>query len=170
MKIVIAVFVALLSLAACSPSDTNASELIDTTVAELPESGSTTSISVPSEIEGSSTASSTVPVLQGPSFVDGLELGAVLLHNPTSGGGDLPELGWDRVDGVDRYNIFVFDAQGDLYWSWSTTENALFVGGIETDNPDAPGPRILPGMTWAVLGIDASGALVAQSEMRPISP
>jgi len=129
-----------------------------------------TSITLQPDSEVADTTSPTTPEPLGPALLSSLDLEAILLENPTSGGGTLQKLSWSSVEGVDRFDIFVFGTGGDLYWSWSTPKTSVFIGGIETQNLNAPGPRILPGMTWSVLGFDATDVLVAQSEVRAISP
>lgn len=170
MKVVAICVVGVLLLTACSPADQGASKVGATTVSVSLESDAATSTTVLPKTVVEPTTSSTTPEPQGPSFLEGLDLEVVLLLNPTTGGGDLPELAWELTDGVTRYDVFVFDSEGDLYWSWSTSGSSIYLGGVETDHPNAPGPRIFPGMTWSVLGFDASGVFVAQSEVRPISP
>jgi hypothetical protein len=36
--------------------------------------------------------------------------------------------------------------------------------------PDASGPRVAEGTSWAVVARDAAGGIVAVSEQRPIEP
>ncbi|MEN8039940.1 MAG: hypothetical protein ABFR95_00370 [Actinomycetota bacterium] len=108
--------------------------------------------------------------LVGPPAIPTLDLDVIVLDNPTSGGGSMQELAWGSVNDGVRYDVVMFDSLGDLYWSWSTVETSVFMGGVETTLENPPGPQILEGMTWFVLAFDESGGLVAQSEVRAIAP
>jgi hypothetical protein len=66
--------------------------------------------------------------------------------------------------------VFVFDPDGAAYWSWSTPDTSVVVGGLDSDDPSVPGARIWTELTWTVIGIDAEGAPIAQGELRPIAP
>jgi len=106
----------------------------------------------------------------GPLFVEGTALATMLLQAPTTGAGSRPLLQWDAVAGVDTYMVFVFDPDGAPYWSWATTDTEVVVGGVESDDPILPGPRIWTELTWTVIGVDDGGVPIAQSELRPIAP
>jgi hypothetical protein len=154
---------AALALAACSPAE-------DPKVTESNPAGTNTA-AITSGTVASRTGSATddlEPV--GPMFVEGAAMTTLLLRTPTTGVGSRPLLEWDPVAGVDRYLVFIFDPDGTPYWSWSTADPEVFVGWLEPDDPNTPGPRIWTELTWTVLGLDTAGVPIAQSELRPIAP
>lgn len=94
----------------------------------------------------------------------------VELSTEQSGGGDRPLLEWVPVEGVDVYGVYLYAPDESIYWTWQGYETSVFVGG-ETQLPDSmPGPSVVDGMTWSVVGFDADFLPVAVSDVRPIAP
>jgi len=114
------------------------------------------------------TAASTTTEAAGPLF--GSFDQAVTLLTATSGGGIRPLLQWDPVSGADHYGVYVYAPNGDLYWSWLTTDTSVHVGGEPVLHDDAPGPSVAEGMSWAVVAYDAAQLPLAVSAQRPIAP
>jgi hypothetical protein len=90
---------------------------------------------------------------------------------PERGAGTAPTFRWDAVDGVDRYQLFVRDAQGRAIWAWEGTGTSVRLGGLSIDLPaGAAGPRLTAGATWLVLALGADGRVRAVSAVRPTNP
>lgn len=92
------------------------------------------------------------------------------LRTPTEGEGLRPTLRWVAVDGADLYGVYLYDPDGAVYWTWRGEGTEVPVGGSPRLDDDAPGPRVTPGMTWAVVAWDADLLPVAASAERPIGP
>ncbi len=166
------------TLAACAPAanQDNGETAPDTTITADAAASSTTVTSDTTPATATETAPPTTQTPPpdsgpaGPLFVDGTALSTILLQAPTTGAGSRPLLQWEAVAGVDTYMVFVFDPDGAPYWSWATTDTEVVVGGVDSDDPILPGPRIWTELTWTVIGVDDAGVPVAQSELRPIAP
>lgn len=101
-------------------------------------------------------------------FLEGLDVPEIEQLTPRSGGGHRPLLEWSPVEGAVDYELTFFDREGFLYWAWEGSETSVFLGGVEA--PDGtPGPAALEGMSWAVVALDESGTVIAQSRVRSIS-
>ena len=90
---------------------------------------------------------------------------------PDQGVGTYPLFEWTAVPGAARYLLFVFDADGVMFWAWEGTATSVYLGGL--DQPPTPGgmgPALDVPMSWAVIAFDAGGNLVAGSPTRPIAP
>lgn len=120
--------------------------------------------------EGSPTAATDTSSLEHPSAGSQLGLPGIELLTPSSGGGTRPILEWTEVNGADHYLVSVKTAEGNGYWAWRTDTTSVPVGGPPRLNEEAVGPRIVTGMTWSVIALDRSDAIIAASNNRPIAP
>lgn len=162
----------LLLLAACTsdqPSD--ATIAASTTSANQPAS----STSAPSEgtttTHTESVATTTAaPVEEGAPYIETIVIPGVTLLTPAFGGGERPLLHWEPVEGAAWYQAIVLTSGGETYWTWPTEETEVFVSGIQSNSATSTGPRISPGMAWVVVAFDDADQLMAQSNIRPISP
>ena len=108
---------------------------------------------------------------QGEPFLNVPGIGQVILLTDVQGGGEFPLFAWEPVSGAERYQLVVFDEAGEPYWAWEGAQTQVYMGGAESQPPaDSSGPVISAGYTWAVVSYDASGQVLASSELRPISP
>jgi hypothetical protein len=89
---------------------------------------------------------------------------------PEAGGGDRPDLEWAPVDGAVRYDVTVLAPDGSVYWGWSGSETSVPLGGFPRLVPEAAGPRIITGMSWTVVAVDADAFPLAIGGPRPLSP
>jgi hypothetical protein len=98
-------------------------------------------------------------------------IASVSLLTPPSGSGVRPQLAWTPVAGATTYRVTVFAQDGRPYWSWEGGDSSVFLGGGADPLPDdAPGPRLVEGMTWVVFAADADGMPIAASAIAPIAP
>jgi len=103
-----------------------------------------------------------------PDFLEHLD--RITLLTPTSGNGPRPILKWEAAAGADRYGVYLYDSDGELYWSWQGRETEIPVGGRPRLVENALGPRVSEGMTWTVIGFDAEQLPVAAGGSRSIAP
>jgi hypothetical protein len=92
---------------------------------------------------------------------------AEIVLSPTESG-PRPTLSWAAVDGAALYQLTVLDADGAPYWSWSGTESAVPLGGM--DNPDAIGAWVFEELTWMVVARGGDGAPLAMSRRGVLEP
>ncbi len=129
---------------------------------------------VPAERNQDSTKSPAAPTSEPveatdlPDFLEHLD--RIRLLTPTSGNGPRPVLQWEAADGADRYGVYLYDSEGELYWSWQGRETKIPVGGRPRLVENALGPRVAEGMTWTVIGFDAEQLPVAAGGSRSIAP
>lgn len=108
----------------------------------------------------------------GEPFLNVPGIGQVSLLTDVQGGGEFPLFTWEPVPGADRYQLVVFDETGEPYWAWEGAQIKVYMGGAAESQPpaDSSGPVVSMGYTWAVVAYNASGQVLASSELRPISP
>ncbi len=96
----------------------------------------------------------------------------ITLTTPGRGGGAWPVLAWEQVEGAAEYQVTVYEQDGDAFWSWTTEETDVRLGGLdeEPDPGSAIGPQLQEPMTWDVVARDGDGTVVAVSGERPIEP
>jgi hypothetical protein len=169
-----ALFVAVgfLVVAACSGDDDAVSSTTGggaTTAATTTASGTTSETSTPDTTTVESTTTTT-PTEDLEQLMPELGLAEITQLTPVSGGGTRPILEWEPVEGALNYYVAVVDPGGGPYWAWRTGATAVPVGGEPRLDEGAFGPAISEGMAWSVTAVDADGALIAISAMRPISP
>jgi hypothetical protein len=100
----------------------------------------------------------------------GVEAGVELVAPPKTGAGEVPTFEWRAVEGAAAYRLAVLNADGDVVWVWEGEETSIALGGV-ADRPEGSyGPVLTPGSTWSVVALDPTGAVVAVSEVRPVSP
>lgn len=92
---------------------------------------------------------------------------AEIVLDPTEPG-PRPILSWAEVDGAVLYQLTVLDSDGVPYWSWSGTETAVPLGGM--DNPDAIGAWVFEELTWMVVARAGDGAPLAMSQRGVLEP
>jgi hypothetical protein len=108
------------------------------------------------------------PPASQPDFLDFLD--AITINTPVSGGGTRPILAWDPVDSADRYGVYLYAPNGQLYWSWQGRESSVPVGGRPQLREDALGPSVAEGMTWMVIAYDVDQFPIAVGGLHPIAP
>jgi ABC-type Fe3+-hydroxamate transport system substrate-binding protein len=95
--------------------------------------------------------------------IESVGLGAV----PT--GQRRPVLSWTPVAGAARYALVV-RAGGDApYWAWTGTETTIRLGG-SGDGENVQLAQLHEAMTWRVSAFDASGRLLAISDVGALRP
>lgn len=154
-------FVFLLAVTACSARTSNGE-------GTLKDPSTENSGQAAASTQTSTTALSTAD--EQPSAGAQLGLPGMELLTPVSGSGTRPILEWTEVSGADHYLVSVKTAEGNGYWAWRTESTSVPVGGLPRLNEQAAGPRIVAGMTWSVIALDESGAIIAASNHRPIAP
>lgn len=97
---------------------------------------------------------------------------AMELTTPGTVPGAWPVLAWEPADGAASYEVTLYAASGQAYWSWNGETTEVRVGGFseEPAEDSSIGPRVHEPMTWDVVARDADGEIVAQSGERPIAP
>ncbi len=114
---------------------------------------------------GNQPQSKSEPLLSAPG------LRTVQLKTDTKGVGPKPLFQWQAVPNAARYQLILNDASGTPYWAWDGTGTQVYLGGGESLPPaDSAGPTLEAGSTWAVIAFDASGKVIASSEVGSISP
>ena len=88
---------------------------------------------------------------------------------PADEGGPHPTLAWDAVDGAATYWLVVHDGDGRVYWAWTGAETQVRVGGGDRSELNQTAALHEP-MTWSVTAVDASGSLLAFSDVATVSP
>jgi hypothetical protein len=107
----------------------------------------------------------------GESFLPAINLPEIELFTATENAGLKPLFEWAAVEGAAWYALVVKNAEGQTYWAWMGPENSIYLGGTTTQpGDDRAGPRLEPGMSWAVIAYDSEDSLIAASSLRPISP
>jgi len=153
-----------LGTAGCSES----AESPETTGEQPTATGEQTTTSAPAEttttLAGTSTNASAGQFL----LIGGTPIGQL---TPEQGVGAYPLFEWTAVPGAARYMLFVFDADGVMFWAWEGTATSVYLGGLDQPpTPGSMGPALDVPMSWAVIAFDAGGNLVAGSPTRPIAP
>lgn len=151
--------VAVLAASACSDDSDGASPSVTGPSTSGPGSVSSTTAAA-------TTPTSDAPEQVGEPLISGLP--AIVQLTPLAGGGPRPLLEWQPVDGAARYDVTLYAPDGSGYWAWHGAETSVVVGQLAT--AEQSGPRVSPGMTWAVLALDHDGIPVASSAVRPIAP
>jgi hypothetical protein len=157
--------VVVLAVSACSDDSGGAS----TSTTGSSTSGTAADGSVSSTTAGTTTpttADSGAPEQVGEPFISGLV--PIVQLTPLADGGPRPLLEWEPVEGAVRYDVTLYAPDGAGYWAWHGAETSVVVGQLAT--AEQSGPRVSPGMTWAVLALDEGGIPIASSAVRPISP
>ena len=107
----------------------------------------------------------------GELFLSASGIGRINLLTDVQSAGEKPLFKWEPVSGTDRYQLMVFDEAGEPYWAWEGAQTQVYMGGSESQPPaDSSGPSVGAGYSWAVVAYDASGQILASSEIKPISP
>jgi hypothetical protein len=157
------VVVMIMTLSACSDDSTSVTVAPDPTVGsssdETPSTGAGTGST-------GTTAVGEEPEQVGEQLIAGLP--QIVQLTPLAGGGPRPSLDWEPVEGAIRYDVTLYAPDGIGYWAWHGPETSVVVGELAT--PDQSGPRVSPGMSWALLAFDADGLPIASSALRPIDP
>jgi hypothetical protein len=83
-------------------------------------------------------------------------LPSMVLLTPEEGVGERPDLAWETVDGATMYRVTVLGADGAFYWGWAGEETSVPLGGFPRLEDAAAGPRVVSGMTWTVVALDAN--------------
>jgi hypothetical protein len=121
-------------------------------------------------VDGGQSQSPTEADIQGEPYIDVPGIGSIQLLTNVQGGGEKPLFSWKAVSDADRYQLIVFDENGEPYWAWEGMQTQVYMGGSEgLPDADSSGPSIAAGFHWAVVAYDASGQVLASSELRPIS-
>lgn len=154
---VIGAVVAMLLVACGSSSDDSASEPTTTATSadasDTSVAGDTSVTPEPDDPEA--------PEDVGADLFPDIELGAT---EP----GPRPTLTWTAVDGASIYQLTVLDAAGEPYWSWSGSDTAIPLGGM--DNADAVGAWVFEELTWMVVARDAAGVPLGVSRRGVLEP
>lgn len=160
-----------LAVAACGGSDEPASASSSTGPASTPDTAAVTTTAgstTPSTTQGPSStgtspSASSIRDLRGDFGIESIAL------QPADEGGPHPTLAWDAVDGAATYWLVVHDGDGRVYWAWTGAETQVRVGG--GDRPELNQTAALhEPMTWSVTAVDASGSLLAFSDVATVSP
>jgi len=100
----------------------------------------------------------------------GVEATVELTAPPEEGAGEVPTFEWSGVEGAAGYRLAVLNADGEVLWAWEGEETSIPLGAV-ADRPEGTyGPVLTPGSTWSVVALDPTGAVVAVSGVRPVSP
>ncbi len=98
-------------------------------------------------------------------------LDAIVVDNPPTSNGERPLLAWEPVDGASRYALTLAELGGTVYWAWTGTSNAVWLGGQNDEPPpDAAGPVLVEELVMRVVAFDESNAIIAASTPTPITP
>lgn len=105
------------------------------------------------------------PVIDAP----GVEGRVTLLAPPEQGAGEVPVFEWEPVTGAAAYRLAVLQG-GDVVWAWEGEAISVTLGGV-ADRPEGEyGPLLTGPGSWSVVAVDAQGAILAVSEVRPVVP
>lgn len=159
-------------VAACGGGDDDSDSVgPEVTTADGPE-GTTAPPSSKTTTAAASTTSvppttTTVPVSE---FAEGFRLPTIAIVSAPEGGGERPDLAWQPVDGAADYQLTVLDPDGGFYWGWRGATSDVPFGGRPRLVPGAAGPRVVAGMTWTVVALDADNRPLAAGGPAPLSP
>lgn len=161
----------LLGIAACDsgsadttePADTNTIDPIVSSTTLATDEDTTTSV-LSEEPTTTTTVADSFEF-----FLPGVDVPEIEQLTPTTGVGGRPLIEWGSFEDAHAYELTVFGAGGTIYWSAVGPETSIYLGGAPASD-QSPGPQIQEGMTWAVVGLDADGKVIAQSRIRPINP
>jgi len=104
-------------------------------------------------------------------FIPFAGLTRIELLTPSSGAGEKPLFEWLPIEGASEYSLFLQFPDGQPYWSWLGSATTVYLGGSSSaPSPDAAGPILLDGMSWAVIAFDTQGNVIASSNLQAISP
>jgi hypothetical protein len=103
---------------------------------------------------GDSRTTTTMIASESPIAQD-VGLASMVLLTPTEGVGERPDFAWEPVDGASAYKITVLAPDGSFYWGWLGPETSVPLGGFPKLIDGATGPRVVSGMTWTVVALDA---------------
>ncbi len=132
----------------------------------LPGGGSENQPEAPTKL-----ATSSPTEVRGEPFISAPGIANIQPLTEITGAGEKPLFMWESVSGASRYQLIVFDEEGDPYWAWEGTKTQIYMGGTDTPPPnDSSGPSIDTGYTWAVVAYGSDGKVLAASEVRSISP
>jgi hypothetical protein len=95
-------------------------------------------------------------------------LPTIAIMSTPVGGGERPDLAWQPVDGAADYQVTVLDPDGGFYWGWRGATSEVPFGGRPRLLPGAAGPRVVTGMTWTVVALDANGRPLAAGGPAPL--
>lgn len=161
----------LFGVAACDSGSTDTTEFADTSTTVPVVSSTTLATSeetTTSVVTDEATTTTTVAESYA-FFLPGVDVPEIDQLTPTTGVGGRPLIEWSSIDNAHAYELTVFGAGGTIYWSAVGPETSIYLGGAPASD-QSPGPQIQDGMTWAVVGLDADGNVIAQSRIRPINP
>jgi len=122
-------------------------------------------------VSGEQVQSPTEAVVKGEPYISARGIESIHLFTEVQGVGDKPLFSWESISGAERYQLVVFDENGEPYWAWEGTQSQVYMGGSESQPPaDSSGPSVAADYHWAVVAYDANGQALASSELRPVSP
>ncbi len=74
--------------------------------------------------------------------------------------GSVPRFEWKSIDGAASYRLAVLGPNGPI-WAWEGEDTSVNLGGLSGERPELmPGPVVVPGTSWSVAAIDASGRVL----------
>lgn len=115
------------------------------------------------------TEAAVVEDLARPETLAGLTEVTLLGPEPTDVGA-VPRFSWDPVDGAAMYRLSVLGTAGPI-WAWQGSDTTVWLGAVESEpSPGAGGVRLVEPGYWSVAAIDTTGAVLALSGLRTISP
>ena len=131
--------------------------------ATTPSDGTTTTTAPAVTTVAPTTATPAPPAVVELLDVETVALGAV----PT--GQRRPVLSWAPVAGAARYALVVRAGGGAPYWAWTGTDTTIRLGG-SGDGESVQLALLHEPMTWRVSAFDASGRLLAISDVGTLRP
>jgi hypothetical protein len=171
LRFAVVLAIALL-VAACGGSDEPTSTSVSpTTPGSTPDTAAVTT-TAGSGITATTQPMSTTGAGSSPSSIrdirGDLGIGSIVLQ-PADEGGPHPTLAWDPVDGAATYWLVLHDGAGRVYWAWTGAETQVRVGGGDRAELNQTAALHEP-MSWSVTAVDASGSLLAFSDVATVSP
>lgn len=122
-------------------------------------------------VSGEQVQNPTEAVVQGETYISAPGIESIHLLTDVQRVGDKPLFSWESISDAGRYQLIVFDENGEPYWAWEGTQSQVYMGGSDDQPPaDSSGPSIAADYHWAVVAYDSSGQVLASSELRQISP
>jgi hypothetical protein len=110
-------------------------------------------------------ASGPAPTRPRPAALADLPLVELVAPGATNAG-RAPTFRWGTVAGAAAYRLTVLGSDAPR-WSWQGNASEVRYGGVPEG---VDGPSLVAGSWWSVAALDESGALVALSELRAVSP
>jgi hypothetical protein len=84
--------------------------------------------------------------------------------------GSVPRFEWTEVGGAVGYRVAVLGPSGPI-WAWEGKDTHVNLGGLAGDRPELmPGPVVVPGTTWSVVALGASGEILGIAGPIEIAP